>query len=138
MKIATFVLAAVLPLLAAVAAAAQTPQTPQTPPRPATTVPAPAVTAPAKPAPAVTLPATAKPAPAVTAPAATAKPAAALIDINSASKDELTALKGVGPARADAIVKGRPYRGKDELLTKKIVPENVYGDIKDQIVARQK
>ncbi|MFN3891426.1 MAG: ComEA family DNA-binding protein [Beijerinckiaceae bacterium] len=79
----------------------------------------------------------AKPAPpAQTTPA---KPAAApLLDINSASLDELQKLKGVGPVRAEAIIKGRPYRGKDELLSKKIVPENIYNDIKDQIIARQK
>jgi DNA uptake protein ComE-like DNA-binding protein len=77
--------------------------------------------------------------PAVVAPAATtpAKPAA-LIDINSASLTDLQTLKGVGQARAEAIVKGRPFKGKDDLLTKKIVPENVYNDIKDLIVARQK
>ena len=78
----------------------------------------------------------AAPAPAQTSPA---KPAAApLVDINSAKVDELQKLKGIGPARAEAIVKGRPYRGKDELLSKKIVPENVYNDIKDLIIARQK
>lgn len=89
-------------------------------------------TAPAKPAPVTTTAPT-------TAPAATspAKPAA-LIDINTASTTELRTLKGVGEARAEAIVKGRPYKGKDDLLAKKIVPENVYNDIKDKIVARQK
>lgn len=91
--------------------------------------PAPATT-PAKPA--VTAPVTA---PAVTMPA---KPAAALIDINSASLTDLQTLKGVGAARAEAIVKGRPFKGKDELLSRKIVPENVYNDIKDGVVARQK
>ncbi len=87
-------------------------------------------TAPAKPA--VTAP--------VTAPAATTptKPAVALIDINSASTKELQTLKGIGEARAEAIVKGRPFKGKDDLLNKKIVPENVYNDIKDKIIARQK
>ena len=63
---------------------------------------------------------------------------AALIDINSAGKQELDALPGIGSARADAIIKGRPYRGKDELLQKKIIPENVYNGIKDRIIARQK
>jgi competence protein ComEA len=81
-------------------------------------------------------------APAARAPAATTAPSsapqAALIDINSATKDQLQTLKGIGPARADDIVKGRPYRGKDELLSKKLVPENVYNDIKDQIIARQR
>jgi competence protein ComEA len=60
------------------------------------------------------------------------------IDINSATADELQVLKGIGPARAAAIVKGRPYRGKDELHRKDIVPRAVYEDIKDRIVARQK
>jgi DNA uptake protein ComE-like DNA-binding protein len=64
--------------------------------------------------------------------------AATLIDINSAAKPDLEALKGVGPVRADAIIKGRPYKGKDELVQKKIVPENVYKDIKDKIIAKQK
>jgi DNA uptake protein ComE-like DNA-binding protein len=71
-----------------------------------------------------------------------AKPAATspaeLIDINTASKAELEPLKGIGPARAEAIIKGRPYKGKDELVEKKIVPKNVYDDIKEQIIAKQK
>jgi len=46
-------------------------------------------------------------------------------------------LKGIGDARADAIIKGRPYKGKNELLDKKIVPENVYNDIKDKVIAKQ-
>ena len=71
------------------------------------------------------------------APAAEKK-AEALLDINSASRDDLMKLKGVGDARADAIIKGRPYKGKNELLDKKIVPENVYNDIKDKIIAKQK
>ena len=72
-------------------------------------------------------------------PAAAAAPAKAeaLLDINTASRDELMKLKGVGDARADAIIKGRPYKGKNELLDKKIVPENVYNDIKEKIIAKQ-
>ena len=66
-----------------------------------------------------------------------AAPAGDLMDINSASEAQLASLKGIGDVRAKAIVKGRPYKGKDDLLRKKIVPKNVYEDIKDQIIAKQ-
>ena len=75
---------------------------------------------------------------------AAAKPAAAQakpddkIDINRAKADELMKLDGIGDARAKAIIKGRPYKGKDELVQKGIVPDAVYADIKDKIVAKQK
>jgi len=62
---------------------------------------------------------------------------AELMDINTASEKELATLKGIGDVRAKAIVKHRPYKGKDELVQKKIIPENVYNDIKDQIIAKQ-
>jgi DNA uptake protein ComE-like DNA-binding protein len=60
-----------------------------------------------------------------------------LVDINSASKEELDALPGIGSARADAIIKHRPYRSKNELDDKKIIPHAAYEGIKDRIVARQ-
>ncbi len=63
--------------------------------------------------------------------------AEAQLDINTASRDELMKLKGVGDARADAIIKGRPYKAKDELVEKKVLPESVYKDIKEQIIAKQ-
>ena len=62
----------------------------------------------------------------------------ALLDINSASEKELDALPGIGEARAKAIVKNRPYKGKDELVQKKIIPQSVYDGIKDKIIAKQK
>jgi len=62
----------------------------------------------------------------------------ALMDINSASEKELDTLPGIGEARAKAIVKNRPYKGKDELVQKKIIPQNVYDGIKDKIIAKQK
>ena len=63
--------------------------------------------------------------------------AEAQLDLNTASRDDLVKLKGIGDARADAIIKGRPYKGKNELVDKKIVPENVYNDIKDKMIAKQ-
>ena len=74
--------------------------------------------------------------PATPKPAAISAPAQ-LIDINTASEQELSALKGIGDVRAANIVKNRPYKGKDELVQKKIVPPAVYAAIKDMIIAKQ-
>lgn len=64
--------------------------------------------------------------------------AAAQVDINSASEKELAALPKIGDVKAKAIVKNRPYRGKDDLVDKKILTQNEYDAIKDQIIAKQK
>ena len=58
------------------------------------------------------------------------------IDINRATAVELMTLKGIGEARATAIIKGRPYARKDELVQKKIIPRSVYDGIKDKIIAK--
>lgn len=78
--------------------------------------------------------ASAKASAAASAPAAKAE----LLDINSATKEQLSELPKIGDARSDAIIKGRPYKGKDELLSKKILPKDVYAGIKDVIIAKQK
>ena len=64
-------------------------------------------------------------------------PKVELMDINTASEMELASLKGIGPVRAKAIIKHRPYKGKDEIVAKAGVPKSVYDDIKDQIIAKQ-
>ena len=97
-----------------------------------------AAQAPAPPTAPAQRPATTPPERPATAPAAKPEsPKAQPIDINRASEKDLDALPGIGPARAKAIVAGRPYKSKDELTSRKIIPQNVYDGIKDRIVARQ-
>jgi competence protein ComEA len=81
---------------------------------------------------------TAAPTPGKPATTTAAPSQAGLIDINSASKEQLDALPQIGSARAEAIIKGRPYKAKNELVDRYILPQNVYDAIKDKIIAKQK
>jgi len=64
--------------------------------------------------------------------------AAEPLDINTTTADQLKALPGIGDAYSDKIIKHRPYKRKDELVQKKVIPQATYDKIKEQIVAKEK
>jgi competence protein ComEA len=83
---------------------------------------------------------TAPPASAKTAatPKTAASPAAELIDINTASVEQLMTLPGIGDVYAKKIVDARPYKSKYELVTRKIIPRSTYSKMRELVIAKQK
>lgn len=68
--------------------------------------------------------------------AAPSAPTASPIDLNSASRDDLMSLDGIGEVRADAIIRARPFRAKTELVERRLIPESLYEKIADKVMAR--
>ena len=70
------------------------------------------------------------------APAPAPAPASNQLELNSASRDALMTLDGIGEVRADAIIRARPFRAKTELVERRLIPEALYEKIADKVFAR--
>ncbi len=70
------------------------------------------------------------------APPPASAPTSSQLELNSASRDALMTLDGIGEVRADAIIRARPFKAKTELVERRLIPESLYEKISDKVFAR--
>ena len=75
--------------------------------------------------------------PSTSSPTTSSATSSKLLDINSASQDDLKALPGIGDAYSAAIIKNRPYANKAQLVSRKVIPQATYDKISSRIIAKQ-
>src|SRR5215831_1319510 len=82
-------------------------------------------------------PAPAKSATATKSTSGSAKSSATLVDLNSASKEELMKLPGIGDKISDKIIAGRPWANKSQLVSKGVMNQGAYDKVSKMVIAKQ-